>query len=185
VLSRTAEWSVSIAVPVTLVIVAFRSDLLRLFHPSYDAGAATMWLLVTAPLVNTVGGFASNALVMAGFVRWNLANTVMAVVTSFGLTWLLAPPFGFTGAAVAAAVAGVVVATLQLTEASVLMGVAPSPGSVVRPALAGTGAWVAWLIASGSRPEFGLRVASALLALLVYGALLWGSRRVALRHGVS
>ena len=86
-----------------------------------------MALLVAGPVLNAVAGFASTALVMAGHVGWNLLNTVVAVAATYGLTALLAPGMGVPGAALAAALSGALVATLQIAETKVLVGVTPRP----------------------------------------------------------
>jgi O-antigen/teichoic acid export membrane protein len=138
VMTRAVRWSLSMAVPIALGMVILRNPLLRLFHPSYEAGWLWMTLLVIGPLLNVVAGFASNAIVMAGFVRWNLFNTIVATATTYGFTWVLAPSLGMMGAAVAAAAAGALVSALQIGEARVLVGVTPRPWD--RPAPPGEAA---------------------------------------------
>jgi O-antigen/teichoic acid export membrane protein len=132
VMTRAVRWSLAMAIPIAAGMVILRNPVLHLFHPSYSADWTWMALLVAGPLLNIVAGFASNAIVMAGFVRWNLFNTVVAAVTTYGFTWALAPAFGVMGAAIAAAAAGTVVSVLQIGEARVLVGVTPRPWN--RPA---------------------------------------------------
>jgi O-antigen/teichoic acid export membrane protein len=138
VITKAVRWSLAMGVPIALGMIVLRNPLLRLFHPSYSAGWVWMTLLVVGPLLNLVAGFSSNAIVMAGFVRWNLFNTVMAAVTTYGFTWVLAPRLGMMGAAIAAAAAGTLVAALQIGEARVLVGVTPRPWN--RPAGPASGA---------------------------------------------
>jgi O-antigen/teichoic acid export membrane protein len=125
VMTRATRWTLSLALPIATAMILLRNPLLAVFHPTYSLGALTMGLLVVGPVLNTVAGFASNALVMAGRVGWNLANTAVAVGTTFGLTTLLAPSLGIAGAALAAALSGTVVSALQIAEARHLLGVTP------------------------------------------------------------
>jgi O-antigen/teichoic acid export membrane protein len=127
VTTKAVRWSLAVSVPVAVAMVVWRNPLLRLFHPTYALGAVTMSLMVAAPLANIVAGFASNAIVMAGFVGWNLFNTAVAVAVTYGLTWVLAPRYGIAGAALAAAAAGIVVAAMQIVQARILVGVTPRP----------------------------------------------------------
>jgi O-antigen/teichoic acid export membrane protein len=127
VITRAVRLSLAVSVPVAVAMVVWRDPLLRIFHPTYTLGAVTMGLLVAAPVANIVAGFASNAVVMAGHVGWNLFNTVVAVVVTYGATWVLAPRFGVAGAALAAAGAGLVVAAMQIVQARILVGVTPRP----------------------------------------------------------
>jgi len=127
IMTRAVRWALSLALPIGAAIVLLRSPLLHLFHQSYALGATTMALLVVGPVLNTVAGFASNALVMAGRVGWNLANTAIAVGSTFGLTVTLAPVMGVPGAALAAALSGTLVSSLQIAESAVLLGVTPRP----------------------------------------------------------
>jgi O-antigen/teichoic acid export membrane protein len=127
VITRAVRLSLLVSVPVAVAMVLWRDPLLRIFHPTYMLGAVTMSLLVAAPLANIVAGFASNAIVMAGHVGWNLFNTLVAVMVTYGATWVLAPRFGVLGAALAAAAAGVVVAAMQVVQARVLVGVTAAP----------------------------------------------------------
>lgn len=125
IMARSVRWTLSLALPVAAGMILLRNQLLGIFHPTYVLGAPTMALLVAAPVLNAMAGFSSTALVMAGHVGWNLANTVVAVGATFGLTALLAPGLGVPGAALAAAVSGALVAALQMTETAVLVGVTP------------------------------------------------------------
>lgn len=125
IITRSVRWTLSLALPIAAGMILLRNPLLGIFHPTYALGAATMALLVAAPVLNAVAGFSSTALVMAGHVGWNLANTVVAVGATFGLTALLTPGLGVPGAALAAALSGSLVAALQITETAVLVGVTP------------------------------------------------------------
>jgi O-antigen/teichoic acid export membrane protein len=140
VITRTVRWSLGMAIPVSLAMVLLRNPLLHLFHPTYHATWVWMALLVVAPLLNSIAGFSSNVIVMGGFVRWNLFNTFVAAMTTYGFTWVLAPSMGVMGAAVASAAAGTVVATLQIVEARILVGVTPRPWDGPEKALAPSGA---------------------------------------------
>ena len=133
IMTRSARWTLSLALPIAAAMVLARNPLLGIFHPTYALGAVTMTLLVVGPVLNAVAGFSSTALIMAGHVGWNLGNTVVAVAATFVLTALLAPGMGVPGAALAAALSGALVATLQITETAVLVGVTPRPwGETVR-----------------------------------------------------
>lgn len=127
IMTRSTRWTLSLALPIAAAMVLLRNPLLGLFHPTYALGAVAMALLVAGPVMNAVAGFASTALVMAGHVGWNLVNTVVAVAATYGLTALLAPGMGVPGAALAAALSGALVATLQIAETKVLVGVTPRP----------------------------------------------------------
>lgn len=116
-LSMVSRWTSSLAFPLTLLLLLFKSELLLVFHPSFvQENSAFMFLLVVAPLQSCTVGMAGNILVMAGFSLWNLLNSVTVAALNALLNYMMIPSFGLMGAALATAISATVVSAMVLVE---------------------------------------------------------------------
>jgi O-antigen/teichoic acid export membrane protein len=122
-LTRLTRWTASIVIPIALVLVIVRGDILRLFHETYTGDSTFMVLLIGGALFGCVTGLAGNTLVSTGHTAWTLFNSVLVAVVNTGLNLWLIPRFGLMGAALATVVAIVVVSLLQMAELRTLEGV--------------------------------------------------------------
>jgi O-antigen/teichoic acid export membrane protein len=132
-LTRLTRWTASIVVPVVLVLVIMRGDVLRLFHGSYTSDSTFMVLLLGGALVGCVLGLAGNTLVSTGHTGWTLLNSVLVAVVNTALNLWLIPSLGLTGAALATVTAIVVVSILQIVELRALEGVSIEWRRVAQP----------------------------------------------------
>jgi O-antigen/teichoic acid export membrane protein/glycosyltransferase involved in cell wall biosynthesis len=168
-LSRSAAWVSSLAVPVALAALFLRDDLIRLLAPSAAEGSGIFALLLLGPLVNCLGGLAGNFLVFLLHNRWNLLNSLCVAGLHVALACWLIPHHGLLGAA-AATTAGIAAVTLlESWELRHLEGLAIGARSLL-PAIAALLAIGAALelVRSFARPE----LLAARLALGAAGALL-------------
>jgi O-antigen/teichoic acid export membrane protein len=167
-----ARWALTIALPILVVVLGLRQEVLRVFHPSYTADSGFMILLAVPPLLSCWIGLAGNIVVMTGHARWNLFNSIVVGVTNAALNALWIPSHGLWGAALATAVATLLVSLLQLAEARWLVGVRARIGLVRKPLVAGAAAAGVVVVAAYVGDVAWLRGLAALLALLLYVGLL-------------
>jgi O-antigen/teichoic acid export membrane protein len=92
------------SLPVAAVFLAFASQLLDVFGGGFDAGAASLRILVAGELVKLVTGFAGLTLLMSAHERDFTTAAVAAVALNLALSVALIPGQGAEGAAVATAV---------------------------------------------------------------------------------
>lgn len=120
--TTVARWSALVGHPILLLVLAFHVELLGLFDPSWAVPSAFLVLLAAPPWLSNAFGLAGNVLVMAGFSRWNLFNTVLFVGSLLVAGFLLIEPYGLWGAAIAACVASVASPTAQLVQLAKVVG---------------------------------------------------------------
>lgn len=87
--------------PLYLLTAVFSPVLLRVFGSDFVAGQTALMILALAMLVNMGTGNVTVVLLMGGKSWWNLLNTFGALVINVGLSLVLIPRYGMTGAALA------------------------------------------------------------------------------------
>jgi O-antigen/teichoic acid export membrane protein len=97
--------------PFYFAIAVFAEDLLSLFGDEFRDGALALVILAAAMALRNTGGALQTVLLMAGKSTSQLRNKAVQLAVLIGVTLLLVPSWGITGAAVAYAI-GVVVDTL-------------------------------------------------------------------------
>jgi O-antigen/teichoic acid export membrane protein len=167
-----ARWALTIALPVLVVVLGLRREILWIFHPSYTADSAFMILLAVPPVLSCWIGLAGNVVVMTGHSRWNLFNSVVVGAVNAGLNALWIPLYGLWGAALATAVATLIVSLLQLAEARWLVGVRARLHLVRKPLVAGVAAAAVLIGASLVADAPFVRGIASLVAVAVYLGLL-------------
>ena len=93
------------AVPALLVLVVFGRPILRLFGALFDRGYAALVILCAGQLIHALSGSVGFLMSMTGHQKQAAGIVGMAVVLNVVLNFLLIPPLGMVGAAVASATA--------------------------------------------------------------------------------
>lgn len=167
-----ARWTLTIAIPMLVVMLGLRREVLLVFHPSFTDDASFMILLAVQPLIGCWIGLAGNIVVMTGHSRWNLFNSLLVGASNAALNALWIPRYGLWGAALATAVAAVSISLLQLVEARLLVGVRARFGLVRKPLFAGLAAAAVLVVASGLGDDSLVRLVATLVALAAYALVL-------------
>jgi O-antigen/teichoic acid export membrane protein len=110
-LALMTRWVASASAPIALTLLALREPLLWLYGPAYVSGVTAMGLLVCGHLVNGVLGLTGYVIVMSGRSGVFFWDNLLAAGVNLGLSFLLIPRYGVTGAAIA-----------SLTSTSLLLG---------------------------------------------------------------
>ncbi len=110
-LALMTRWVASASAPIALTLLALREQLLWLYGPSYTTGVTAMGLMVCGHVVNGVLGLTGYVIVMSGRSGVFFWDNLIAAAVNLGLSFLLIPRYGITGAAVA-----------SLTSTSLLLG---------------------------------------------------------------
>lgn len=121
-LSRVSRWATLVGLPLALACALLRHDLIRLFHGSFTGDTTFMLILILSPMLASSFGVAGNVVVMTGHSGYNLLNSVLAAVMNATLNFLLIPPMGLNGAALATLLSTSAVTAIQLVEADRLVG---------------------------------------------------------------
>ena len=172
-LALMTRWVASASAPIALTLLALRAPLLWLYGPAYSSGVTAMGLLVCGHVINGVLGLTGYVIVMSGRSGVFFWDNLIAAAVNLGLSFLLIPSHGITGAAIA-----------SLTSTSLLLGtivvqawdferVHPFNRALAKPFLAAAVALLAELavraIPMAPKPRVALVVAAG---LVVYPAAL-------------
>jgi O-antigen/teichoic acid export membrane protein len=144
-LALMTRWVASASAPIALTLLALRRPLLWLYGPGYTAGVTAMGLLVLSHLVNGVLGLTAYVMVMGGRSTRFLWTNVGAAGTNLGLSFLLIPRYGVTGAAIAALLSMMVAHGALMIQVYRLDHVHPFERALVKPFVAAGIAFLAEL----------------------------------------
>jgi O-antigen/teichoic acid export membrane protein len=122
-LSRVTRWTTSLVVPVILVSLVLRADVLRFVSHAYGEPSLFVAVLLIPPFTNCAYGMAGACLMFTGHSRVILANSFAVAILNTAFTFLLIPRYGMMGAAVATALATTLTTGLQVVELDRLEGV--------------------------------------------------------------
>ncbi|MBW2190748.1 MAG: oligosaccharide flippase family protein [Deltaproteobacteria bacterium] len=122
-LGRVTRWTTTLVVPVALLLLAMRNDILLVVDASFVGDTSFMAVLLIPPLLSCAFGLAGNFIVFTKHNGWNLLNSVLVAALNTGLNWVLIPRYGLMGAATATAISISIIAALQVVELARLEGV--------------------------------------------------------------
>jgi O-antigen/teichoic acid export membrane protein len=175
VYQTTAQWSLTVNLPVFLIMVLFPKPILSIFGPGFTEGSTTLVILACANLVNVGTGMGGIILDMTGHTKLKLVNSIIRLVLHLVLNVLLIPRWGIVGAALAFFFAESTINLVRLLQVYFLMGLLPYSRSFVKPIAAGALALAATLVIGALFPagtNLLYAAIQALLLVIVYGALI-------------
>jgi O-antigen/teichoic acid export membrane protein len=114
-LNRLTRWTLSLVVPVVLVALATRNDVLSLVDRSYSGDTRFVAVLFAVPLISAALGFVGDAVTITGHGKWTLFNAAFQAAAMLALSSTLIPLYGLLGASL-----GVALASLSTSIAAVL-----------------------------------------------------------------
>ncbi len=175
--STTVRWTTSLMIPAVLIVAALRNDLLSIAHPDFaDGSALFMIALPPIPLLQGSLGFAGNVVVMSGFSRLNLYNSLAATTLNVVLNLFLIPLFGMAGAAIASTISAALKTGVEFIQMRSILRIRPNFGEYFGPLAAGVPAaalMAAFLIFSWIPSDVLMgRAAITLIAVTVFAGLL-------------
>jgi O-antigen/teichoic acid export membrane protein len=102
-ITRSAQFTAIIGIPVALLIIAFREYILRFFGVDFLVGETSLQILVLGQLINVLFGSVGMLLLMTGNQRFSIISLSVSIAINIGLNCLLTPRLGITGTAIASA----------------------------------------------------------------------------------
>ena len=133
------KWILGLTLPLGCVIIVFARELMRIFGPEFEAGWPILIIGTLGQLINCGVGSVGYLLLMSGQQRRLIRIQAVMAVVMVGLSLLLIPRLGLTGAALGAAVTNAVSNVWYLREVRSKLGLSPYNRSYFRllPPLAG------------------------------------------------
>jgi O-antigen/teichoic acid export membrane protein len=134
--SSTTRWVMMLSLPLAAINVLFGGSLLGLFGQAYTLGYLTLILMTLGQLVNVCVGPVGHILLMTGYSRVRLLNSLVLLAAQLGLGLLFIPVWQLEGAGLVAAASVAIVSLLGLIEAFVLLKIHPYQLELVKPLMA-------------------------------------------------
>lgn len=157
------RWTITAALPVSLVVLVYRYEILRLLGSEFQEGALILTVLVVGQFANAAVGPSGYLLLMTDKQRLVTVNQWSFGLFNVVLNYVLITRVGVVGAAIGTTVTLAVLSLVRLGEVVVLEGWFPYTSRLSKPLVAGLGMLIV-LVGVQS-------VATGLVALLVGGAL--------------
>ena len=172
VYSVVTRWVVSLSLPLGVIAVVYRTDLLGLFGPEFTAGALVLTLFVVGQLCLAGTGPSDSLLMMTDHQYVVMANEWVFGLANVALNYVCIQAFGLTGAALASA--GVLAARNLTTVAELhyLEGIHPYSRAFGKPLSAGSIAAGVMVAVAGLFSGVGAAVIGSVCGLVVYGGCL-------------
>jgi O-antigen/teichoic acid export membrane protein len=135
--STVTKWMVLFSLPLFLLFEFLPSaSLVFVYNANYAAVIVPLQITVFGAFAFTLLGPANTAQIVFGNTRLLAINSVVAGVLDLGLSLALVPAYGYTGAAVAWAVANILYGSLSLAEVAAMSGVHPFRRHYIVPVVA-------------------------------------------------
>lgn len=135
--ATTTRWTVTLSLPMALVLILFSEPLLGLYGPEFRAGAGMLMVLALAMFVNGGVGAAGLMLQMSDHERIVLVNNVFLALLNIALNAWMIVELGPIGAAWATGLSVAVVNLLKMAEVWYLLGMQPYTAAYWKPLAAG------------------------------------------------
>lgn len=164
VLQIILRWSLTISLPLFLVMSLFAQDIVLLFGKAFEHGALCLAILAIGQIINAATATTHNVLLLAGFSRVIMWNSLITGLAQVGLNLLLIPKFGAIGAAVGTTAGLVLVNVVRLVESRILLGLCAHKWLIWKPLAAALGAAVIVMTLKVSAPALDV---PALVCVLV------------------
>jgi O-antigen/teichoic acid export membrane protein len=134
------KWSVTINMPMFLILVLFPGPILAAFGQSFVGGVSALSILAWVGLTDTGTGICGVMLDMTDHTRLKLFNTSATLILSVSMSLLLIPAWGLVGAAVAGLVGSAMINLLRVMEVFFFHRLLPYNAGFIKPILAGCAA---------------------------------------------
>lgn len=135
-LQSVLRWSVTMSLPVFLILVLFPVEVLSIFGDGFQQASYCLVLLAMSQIINAVSGSSNTALVLAGYSKMVMWNSIWLGVGQIVFNVLLVPLYGMTGAAVGTATALTLVSVVRFYECSLLLKVKMIEREIWKPVAA-------------------------------------------------
>lgn len=118
-----SRWILIFSMPILAVICLYPDQILSVYGERYSAGASALIILTCGILAANFSGIAGTILRMSGHSKVVFVNTIITSFFAVGASYLLVPPYGMIGAAIAAALSTTLLALLRLLLSYRLVGI--------------------------------------------------------------
>jgi O-antigen/teichoic acid export membrane protein len=138
-----ARWSITLTLPVFLVVTIGHHDVMRIFGEEFTLASLPLAILAAGHMVNAAAAGAWNVLAMSGRASVKLSVDVGCALLNLALNVWLVPAWGIVGAAVATATSITCLSLGYMLSTYAIFGIDPYGRHVLKPGAAALAAAVA------------------------------------------
>lgn len=131
------RWIFICSLPIFLVTATLADPLMNMFGSEFTTGSIALILLALGQLINASTGTAGLMVLMSGRSKMELVNVSASLVVNVVLCFLLIPPLGIAGAAIANVASASVISLLRAMEVWIFMRMHAYDYNYLKPILAG------------------------------------------------
>jgi O-antigen/teichoic acid export membrane protein len=132
-----SRWLLMLALPLFLLMVFFRSEVLSLYGGRFVAGGDCLLLLACAQLFNSATGPAASVILMSGHSRKIMTVSVVVGTLLIAGNLILIPRFGILGGAIAVASCQILASVIRVAQVWRLRRILPWSWGMLKPIGAG------------------------------------------------
>ena len=167
-----STWLMLSTWPLYLGTILYAPEMLRIFGEEFVEGAPALRILAATMLVASASGPIEAVLVMSGATTKNLINNITALTLNIVLGFVLIPPFGLEGAAIAWAVSLLCTNLLPLAQVYQSLRIHPFSSTHVKTMAAVAAGFV---VTSIPVRAFGLPPFVTLVVGIALGVIPWAA----------
>jgi O-antigen/teichoic acid export membrane protein len=164
---------VRLSLPVFMLLFVFPRELLSIFGPAYEIGAAVTMLLAIGTLSDVLSGPCGHMLMMSGRPYLAMANNILALTLNIGLNVWLIPRYGIVGAGVAWAASLVFINLSRVTQVYVTMKMVPFDRGLTKGVVAAAAALPGALLVEANMDGLAALLVGATAIVFVYVATIF------------
>ncbi|GAW94061.1 flippase [Calderihabitans maritimus] len=171
------RWIVVFTWPMFLFILLFSKDIMLLFGKEFGIGSTALTLLALGQLVNSAVGSVGYLLVMTGWQKLMMINTLGICFLNILLNYFLVPRYSIDGAAAATGFSNALFNIVMLIEVAIILRVQPYNVKFLKPLLSGVVASLIVLLLNSIVPAFdSVIVFQAIFFIAIYMRIMLAMR---------
>jgi len=128
-----SRWIFTVSLPVALLLMLFASPILSLIGKEFAKGSICLIILCASMAIASSIASVEIMLVFSGRVYLNMLNSIALCIINVILNFLLIPPFGIIGAALATAISLAGINFVRLAQVVSKLRLNPLSKSLFRP----------------------------------------------------
>jgi len=170
VYQSVTRWAVAFNLPFFLAMIFFAEPLLSIFGKEFQAGATSLVIFAIGSLLNAATGQCGSMINMIGRSKVSAINSLVYLITTIAIDFLLIPRWGVEGAALAASLTLILINLLGMVEVYAFLRLWPFDWSLLKPLGASIVAAAAGYTVSQPLAQTPLIAQVALGIFVVWGA---------------
>ncbi len=131
------KWIFAISILIFLMTILLAQPVLAIFGSEFEVGIPVLYILAFGHLINVSTGAVGWMLIMSGYSRVHMLNSVLSVLLIIALSFFLIPLYGMVGAAIVVSLVEIVINIVRLAEVFHLLRIHPYHWGFIKPVLAG------------------------------------------------